>query len=378
LHEFLKEFTAENSENLKHLQKASKYDILSLDFDLIQKKGFVMNKGIALAGNLIVDKINLLDSSLSEGELSNIKETLVSIGGCAGNTAADLAKIDPSINIAVIGRVGDDPNGEYIKTALSELGVDVEGIVTSSEKSTSFTEVMSDMTESERTFLKSNGANAEFSIDDIDFSNLNVDIFHIGYTLSLDKFDAEDAEYTTVMAKTLAKVSELGIKTAMDIVNEDTPRFVEVITPSLKYCDYLIINEVEASLITGIPVRDEEGNISQNAIKTVISALFEMGVREVISIHSKEGGWYSQKGSGIYYQPSLNLPQDMIKGRVGAGDAYCAGMLYSLYSEFDPEYSLRVSLSAAGCCLTEINSIDGLRVFDKMMEFESEIGYPEE
>ena len=68
----------------------------------------------------------------------------------------------------------------------------------------------------------------------------------------------------------------------------------------------------------------------------------------------------------------------MIKGKVGAGDAFCAGMLYSLYKEFDPEYSLRVAGAAAGCNLTEKNSIDGLRTFDKMMEFESEIGYPEE
>jgi sugar/nucleoside kinase (ribokinase family) len=110
-------------------------------------------------------------------------------------------------------------------------------------------------------------------------------------------------------------------------------------------------------------------------MKQVVASLFEKGVREVVCVHAPEGGWYSRRGEGIYFQPSLNMTNDMIKGKLGVGDAFCAGMLYSLYREFDPEYSLRVAGAAAGCNLTAENSIDGLRIFDKMMEFESEIGY---
>ena len=337
-----------------------------------------MNKGIIIAGNLIVDHVKMCDNYPAPGMLTNIRSTSTSIGGCAGNTAADIAKIDPEINIAVIGKVGNDADGEFVKQTLSDLGVDIDRVITVNDKDTSFTDVMSDMSAAERTFFQARGANAEFSIDDIDFKNLNFDIFHIGYALLLDKFDEPDDEYGTVMARTLAKVSKMGIKTSMDVVSEDGERFNKVVAPCLKHCDYLIFNEVEASLVTGIPVRDENGKISHNAIKTIINELFELGVREVVSIHAKEGGWFSRKGSGIYYLPSLNISKDQIKGKVGAGDAFCAGMLYSLYREFDPEYSLRVAGAAAGCNLTEANSIDGLRAFDKMMEFESEVGYPEE
>lgn len=337
-----------------------------------------MNKGIAIVGNLIVDHVKLIDNYPAPGMLTNIRETSKCIGGCAGNTAADIAKIDPELNVVVLGKVGNDADGDYVKGVLSSLGVDIEGVITVDDVDTSYTDVMSDTSAGERTFFQARGANAKFSIKDIDFSRLNVDIFHIGYALLLDEFDKPDDEYGTVMARTLAKVSDLGIKTSIDVVSEASDRFKNIVSPCLKYCDYLIFNEVEAAQVTGITVRDENGKISQSAMKQVVNALFEEGVREVVCIHAPEGGWFARKGSAIYYLPSLNLTKDMIKGKVGAGDAFCAGMLYSLYKEFDPEYSLRVAGAAAGCNLTEKNSIDGLRTFDKMMEFESEVGYPEE
>lgn len=335
-----------------------------------------MNKGIVIAGNLIVDHVKMCDNYPAPGMLTNIRETSVSIGGCAGNTAADIAIIDPDINVGVIGKVGNDSDGEFVKKTLADLGIDIEAVKTVDGVDTSFTDVMSDMSSNERTFFQARGANALFSIDDIDVDSLNTDIFHIGYALLLDEFDKPDDEYGTIMARVLAKVSEKGIKTSIDVVSEASDRFNQIVTPCLPHCDYLIFNEVEASMVTGICVRDENGNLSQSAVKAVIAELFEKGVREVVCIHAPEGGWYSRRGDGVYYQPSLNLTRDMIKGKVGAGDAFCAGMLYSLYREFDPEYSLRVAGAAAGCNLTEKNSIDGLRNFEKMMEFESEIGYP--
>ena len=334
-----------------------------------------MNKGIAIVGNLLVDHVKMIDSYPAPGMLTNIRSVSQAVGGCACNTGAALAKIDPEMNVVVICKLGNDADGDYIKGILSGLGVNIDGVITVDDKPTSFSDVMSDMSSNERTFFQARGANADFDITDIDFDKLDVDIFHIGYALLLDKFDEPDDEYGTVMARALAYVSERGIKTSIDVVSEVGDRFNKVVTPCLKHCDYLIFNEVEASRVTGIPVRDEDGKISQSAMKQVINELFEKGVREVVCIHAPEGGWYSRRGEGVYFQPSLNMTKDMIKGKVGAGDSFCAGMLYSLYREFDPEYSLRVAGAAAGCNLTEANSIDGLRTFDKMMEFESEIGY---
>ncbi|MBE6688026.1 MAG: carbohydrate kinase family protein [Ruminococcaceae bacterium] len=333
-----------------------------------------MSKGIIIAGNLIVDHVKVCDDYPKIGLLTNIREVSDCIGGCAGNTICDIAKIDPSVPLKCFGKVGNDADGTYIKNLLTSLGVNIDGVKTSQTQPTSFTDVMSAISAKERTFFHARGANAEFSIDDIDFDNLEADIFHIGYALLLDGFDAEDPEYGTVMAKTLAKVQAKGIKTCIDVVSESSDRFNRIVTPALKYCTYIIINEVEAELITGITIRDTDGKMSENAIKEACKVFFEKGVGEVVCIHFPEGGYYVDKDGNCTYMSSVNIPKSDIKGKVGAGDAFCAGMLYSLYKGFDAKYSLRVAGAAAACNLTEQNSIDGLRSFDEMMKLEAFYG----
>ena len=70
--------------------------------------------------------------------------------------------------------------------------------------------------------------------------------------------------------------------------------------------------------------------------------------RHVELIKFNEGYIVDTPGFSMLDFPE-DITKDMIKGKVGAGDAFCAGMLYSLYKEFDPEYSLRVAGAAAGC-----------------------------
>lgn len=333
-----------------------------------------MNKGIVIAGNLIVDHVKVCDDYPKIGLLTNIREVSDCIGGCAGNTICDIAKIDPSVPLKCLGKVGNDADGAYIKNLLTSLGVNIDGVKVSEKEPTSFTDVMSAVSAKERTFFHARGANAEFSINDIDFDNLEADIFHIGYALLLDGFDAEDSEYGTVMARTLAKVQAKGIKTCIDVVSESSDRFNKIVTPALKYCTYIIINEVEAELITGIDIRDNDGKMSEEAVKAACQVFFEKGVGEVVCIHFPEGGYYVKRNGDCTYMPSVNIPKSDIKGKVGAGDAFCAGMLYSLYKGFDAEYSLRVAGAAAACNLTEQNSIDGLRHFDEMMKLEEFYG----
>ena len=161
------------------------------------------------------------------------------------------------------------------------------------------------------------------------------------------------------------------------MVSEEGDRFREVILPCLKYMNYFIVNEVEAGACFGRSLRDAQGEILLDEVEAAARFLLAEGVNDAVVIHFPEGGFGMMASGEKCFEPSFRVPASEIVSSVGAGDAFCAGMLYSLYREFDPEYSLRVASAAAGCNLTEKNSIDGLRRFDKMMEFESEIGYPE-
>jgi sugar/nucleoside kinase (ribokinase family) len=324
-----------------------------------KKENGVMREGIAIAGNLIVDFVKEIDVYPSEGMLANITGVQTSVGGCAANTAIDLAKIDSSLPVKVLGLVGNDGNGQYVRDTLSRYDIDTKGVKTCKEV-TSFTDVMTVKEGKARTFFHARGANAVFDIDDIDFDSLHSRFFHIGYALLLDRFDAPDPEYGTVMAKTLAFAQSKGFKTSMDVVSEDSDRFTAIVTPSLKYCDSLIINEVEASMIACMPVR-WNGEPNTGALRAICEKLIDAGVRERVVIHAPEVACAMERGGEFVCVSSLRLPEGYIKGTVGAGDAFCAGMLYALYRGFSIREALRLGAGAAASSLSELGATEGMK-----------------
>jgi len=319
-----------------------------------------MRDGIAIAGNMIVDTVKEIDVYPAEGMLSNIGNVQMSVGGCVPNTAIDIKKIDDTLPVEALGMVGDDSNGRYLLDALKKNGVDARGVMINNQAVTSFTDVMAASGGKTRTFFHARGSNAVMGFDDIDFDQVQSRFFHIGYALLLDGFDAPDPQFGTVMAKTLARAQEKGLKTSMDVVSENSDRFSAIVTPSLRYCDNVIINEVEASMICRLAVRQDDV-LDKEALLAVCRKLMDAGVRENVVIHAPEAACALTNEGEFVFVPSLKLPSGYIKGTVGAGDAFCAGVLYAFYRGCCVEEALLIGAGAAASSLSEINSIDGMK-----------------
>ncbi|NMA64796.1 MAG: carbohydrate kinase family protein, partial [Clostridiaceae bacterium] len=203
-----------------------------------------MERGITITGTITVDYNKVIDRYVEKGMLSNILSCTRGVGGCVNNTLINLSKIDPSIPLYAYGGVGNDENGEYVLKTLKEHGINTQGIKIFDGELTAFTDCMTIETTGERTFFFAKGVSRRFSYEDIDFDSINTDIFHMGYALLMDPFDKEDPDYGTMMARTLAKVQSKGIKTSIDLVSVDNDRYSEIVQASLKYCNYIIINEI--------------------------------------------------------------------------------------------------------------------------------------
>ena len=329
---------------------------------------FGEKRGIAIAGNIIADIVKNIDSYPKMGMLSYITDTQYAVGGCVPNTAIDLAKIDQSIPIYALGKVGADENGRYIISQLLKNGVSVDGITCSADAATSYCDVMS-MPTGERTFFHKKGANAEFSPEDVNIDGLCCDILHIGYILLLDKFDSPHKQYGTVMAQFLHKVQEAGIKTSIDVVSNSTVDFGKTVIPALKYCNYVIMNEIECCSVWQQDAYDETGALSCNIIQACMEKMVSCGVKDKVIIHSKSCSFILDAQSGDFMKvPSLQIPADMIKGSVGAGDAFCAGCLYGLYNNYSNAQILEFASAAAACSLFAANSTDGMRTKGEIFE----------
>lgn len=328
-----------------------------------------MKNGIAVAGNLIVDYIKMIDIYPTPGMLCNILEKSQSPGGCAVNTLGVIAAMDAEIPLWCCGCIGDDSAGSYIRDFLKQRSIHMEGVLVKKGTMTSFTDVMTVQETGARTFFQARGANAVFGIKDLDFEQIGkCRMFHIGYALLLDRFDEEDSEYGTAMARTLATVQSLGVKTSMDVVSEEGERFTRIVKPSLKYCNYFIANEIESGRIAGIDPRDEQGVLDLDALEKICRMLMKYGVSDLVVIHAPEGGAYLTKDGNYGFTPSLQLPKGYIKGSVGAGDAFCAGILYGIYQSYSIEKAMALANAAAAASLSEADSLSGLRPVAEILE----------
>lgn len=326
-----------------------------------------MKKGIAVAGNLIVDQLKKIDVYPQNSKLTTIREIHRSLGGAVCNCLMDLARIDSNIPLKAVGMIGTDERGEFVLKTLNQFSnIDLSGVIR--EGKTSFTDVMMDESDKSRTFFMYRGASTNFSEKHFYLESLQADILHVGYILLLDGMDAVDDEYGTVMARVLCKAKQRGIKTSIDIVSEEGDRYRKLVPPSLKYTDYCVINEIEAGKTVGIELRDETGGLILKNIPKVLKKLRDMGVSKWVVIHTPESSFALDEKEEYHVKPSLLLPKGFIKGTVGAGDAYVSGVLYGAYMGYSIEVAMEIATAAAVCCLSEEDSSTGMKDIEKLIQ----------
>ena len=300
--------------------------------------------GIAVAGTVIVDRIYEISAYPQSGQLTQISNIEKAVGGCVPNVALDLKRICPQLPIRVFGRVGNDSDGDYVQEILKNAGLDTSGLRTDKNVLTSFTDVMS-VTGGQRTFFTYSGARAEFGAADIEFGAYLPEILHLGYFLLLQKVD--DGDGLEILKSAKAK----GIRTSIDLVSENSDRYA-LVKPCLPYTDYLIVNELEAGMLTGI----EPNNAN---LQSIAEALKTMGVREKVIIHKPDCAVCLSE-EGFTSLPSYALPEGYIKGTTGAGDAFCAGALYGIYEGWTDRQILEFASAAAVMALGAADATSGL------------------
>lgn len=327
-----------------------------------------MKKGICCAGNMIVDITYPIETWPRQNELTHITEGIQnSTGGAVCNTITDLARMDPDLHLVASGFAGYDAEGDFLLKEMRKYP-NIDLSMVRRDGRTSFTAVMSNNQTKERTFFQHAGANAYYGEEHIVWDKLDVDIFHIGYILLLPTLDAPDDEFGTKMARLLYRAQKQGLKTSIDVVSESGDRFVKLVTPALKYVDYCVINELEAQQTTGVHLRNEDGTLYVENMPKALRRMKELGVSTWAVIHCPEVGCGINENGEYFEVPSLKLPNGYIKGTVGAGDAFCAGVLYAAEMDMSMDAALRLGACTAAASLSEVSASNGVRTVEEVMK----------
>jgi sugar/nucleoside kinase (ribokinase family) len=331
--------------------------------------------GIACGGIWVVDTVKVIDRYPQENSIAYISETSRGGGGGGHNVLISLARFDSSLPLFALGLIGNDANGDYLINECHRFpNINVEQMTRTTQDATAFTDVFSIKGSGRRTYFHYPGTNRLFGPASVDLDRLPAKMFHLAYLLLLDVMDQPDPEFGTVAARFLSELQSRGIRTSIDLVSEDSTRFTQIVPPALKYTDYCIINDWEAEKLTGIRLREGGDLLSEN-LPRMGAAILGFGVRELVVIHFPEGAYLVSSTGTEILQPSLEIADNYIVGSAGAGDSFCAGVLYGLYHGWGYANIMRFATCAGGMNLSDLTTTGGIRSCQEIQQMEEKFPY---
>lgn len=317
--------------------------------------------GILAGGSWIVDQVKIVDVFPQLEQLANILSQSEGTGGSPYNVLVDLAQLGAPFPLFGAGLVGNDLLGSRILADCKRLKIDTTFLKATDSAPTSYTDVMTEKKNGRRTFFHCRGSNALWDGAGLNFKKSKARIFHLGYLLLLDALEVPDRTHGTKAAALLAAARAAGLKTSIDVVSEDSDRFAKIVQPALNHVDYCILNEIEAGKTAGFKIRRADGTLDTVALRHAAGALLQCGSSEVVVIHFPEGGFARTRDGKDCWQSSLRLPNGYIAGSAGAGDAFCAGVLYGLHEGWELQRALFTGVCVAAASLSDPTCTAGVK-----------------
>jgi len=304
---------------------------------------------VVCIGILVADiPTSPIDKIPEPGELIWAEDIFLSGGGHAHNTPISLARL--GVKVGVIGKVGNDPFGNFLLKDLKKEGVDTTRINVSNKFGTSKTIII--LTPSEdRRFIHTVGANADLGIDDIDFDYIRqAKILYIGGYGVLPKLDEES------LVKILKFAKENGLITLLDVVIPHIEaNWIDRCKEAFKFTDFFLPNSDEAKIITGQldPEKQAEKILRYNPEMTVIITM------------GKEGSLV-RTGDKIIRATSYEIE---VVDPSGGGDAFTGGFIFGIINGWNSTETLKFASAMGASAVRKIGCTTGVFTREEASKF---------
>jgi sugar/nucleoside kinase (ribokinase family) len=293
---------------------------------------------VLCAGIIVADHVSSPISHLpAAGELVMADRLLLTIGGCAANTAVDLVKM--GVPAAVVGRVGGDIFGRIVADLLREHGVEVSSVKVSPQADTSQTLIVN-VVGQDRRFIHTFGANSEFSAADVLLDQVaRCRVLYLGGYLLMPNLRQDD------LLPIFAAARRAGARTVLDVATPGPADYRSRLDRLLPLADVFLPNNHEAELISGEkdPLRQAE-------------LFHRWGAGTAVVTRGSEGAVLvtgeTRLRAGAYAVPFVDGS--------GGGDAFAAGYICGLLDGQGPEGCLRLASALGASCVRAIGTTPGV------------------
>lgn len=251
---------------------------------------------IAVIGSNMVDLISYITRMPEEGETIEAPDFRLGCGGKGANQAIVASRLGSEV--VMVTRVGDDLFADSTIENFEKNGIDTTHVLRT-EGSSGVAPIFVDQ-QSHNSIIIVKGANNALSSDDIEDAAERIKECEL-IVLQLE-----------VPLETVYAAVEFGAKHGIPVLLNPAPAAPDLLIEKIKQCEFVVPNETELSLLTGMPVE------SLNDIKNAAHVLLNAGIKNVIVTLGARGVYWVNAETEQFFEAS---PVDA-KDTTGAGDAF--------------------------------------------------------
>lgn len=286
-----------------------------------------MHAKVVVVGSLNMDLIVRMPRFPVGGETLAGHGFATAAGGKGANQAVAAARLGATV--AMVGCVGDDSNGAELRAGLLTEGIDCSAVTTVPGVATGIATILVDDA-GQNAIVIAAGGNGEMTAERL-----------AGHDALLEAADIVIAQLEVPMATveaTLTRAHALG----RTVILNPAPAVGPLPESWYSLIDYLIPNESEAALLTGIAV-DSPQSALQAAEKLLAS-----GARRVLITLGSQGVFYADS------ERHLHLPVEPVVAvdTTAAGDTFVGGFAAGLAEGLSLEGAIRLGQQAAALAVT--------------------------